>query len=46
MEPGSSRVSRRAVLVAGACVPLGVGLLAACGENEPTPTTTTEESPT
>lgn len=48
MEAGSSRVSRRAVLAAGAGVPLGVGLLAACGEDEPTPTTTTttEESPT
>lgn len=46
MEPGSSRVSRRAVLAAGAGVPLGVGLLAACGEDESTPTTTTEESPT
>lgn len=46
MEPGSSRISRRSVLAAGAGVPLGVGLLAACGEDEPTPTTTTEESPT
>lgn len=46
MEPGSSRVSRRTVLAAGAGVPLGVGLLAACGEDEPTATTTTEESPT
>lgn len=44
MEPGTSGVSRRALLGAGAGVPLGV-VLAGCGGGDPATSPTTEPGP-
>lgn len=41
MEPETSGVSRRTMLSAGAGVPLGALLLTACGQDEPSGTTST-----